>query len=544
MNKVSMFLFFLIQISTSLCAQINWADYSQSFPKGTLEKPEMVALILAIPKTNNSFWNVRDKSSYFDALARDSSFSLLRPAGTLARTTFDTARAQFFLHGVNKVNAGSYQFRVLEYPGQKVVESWKSVTSFTDSSLIKSSGLPQMAYLGGYSAPLGRMLILDVRTKRDEKIIATCMVSRESVLPVVSSIYTSEDLDFFLQKLQYPWAKQTAANAKQYALNNLKLPVTNTNLIFLLNADIYSKSQIQYQLIRDGRVARKWQDNEYDNSFIWLKDYAPGQYRIQIRYAVQPQHVTEYQFEIEPEWYQSLWFKFAVAGMGALIISLIVFVYMLIHQRRKTRTEAANKDKLQLELKALYAQLNPHFVFNALSSIQGLINRHDIRGANEYLSDFAGLMRESLTNSGKEENSLRRELATIGTYLKLEQLRFGFQYEIQVDEQIDVSATNLPSLLWQPLLENAVKHGVAPLQDTGRIGIIFERKDGDLIVKIDDNGKGIGTKINESGFGLKLTRDRLHILNELNREQPISLAFNERLPSGTEAILTFTHWFL
>lgn len=544
MNKVSLFLLFLIQISNPLFAQINWADYSQSFPKGTLDKPEMVALILAIPKTNNSFWNVRDKSPYFDALARDSSFSLLRPAGTLARTTFDTARVHFFLHGVNKINTGSYQFRITEYPGHKVVESWNSVTSFTDSSLVRSSGMSQMAYLGGYKSALGKMLIMDVRTVEDQKIIATGMVSWESVRPAVSSIYTSEDLDFFLQKLQYPWAKQTAPSSKKYALNDLHLPVTNTNLIFLLNADIYAKNQIQYQLIRDGRVVRKWQDNEYDNSFIWLKDYAPGKYHIQIRYAVQPQHVTEHHFEIEPEWYQSLWFKSAVAGMSAIVMFLLVFVYLLIRQRSKTRNEAANKDKLQLELKALYAQLNPHFVFNALSSIQGLINRHDVRGANEYLSSFAMLMRDSLTNSGKDETSLRRELATIETYLKLEQLRFGFQYDIQVDEQIDISATNLPSLLWQPLLENAVKHGVATLQEAGQIGIRFERKDNSLSVKITDNGRGMTRQINDSGFGLKLTRDRLNILNELNKEQPISLAFSDRMSSGTEATLTFTNWFL
>lgn len=544
MNMIRLLLFFLIHIPTFLYAQINWGDYSQSFPAGTMDKPENVGLILAIPKANNSFWNVRNKSIHFDALAKDTSFTASRPSDILTRTTFDTANAQFFLHGVNKNNANLYQFRVIEYPSQKVLIPWKSITRFTDSSVIKSAGLPQMAYLGGYKTGLGSMLMMDVRKKDHQSIIATSLVAWESIRPSVSSIYTSADLDIFLQKLQHPWAKSTSAVANQYSLDNIRLPAANSNLVFALSADIYAKNQVQYQLIHNDQVIRDWQNNEYDNNFIWLKDFSPGRYRIRIRYTVQPQHVTEYTFEVEPAWYQSFWFKLVIFGIATVVVGLILFIYLLIRQRSKTRQEAANKQKLQLELKALYAQLNPHFIFNALSSIQGLINRHDLKGANEYLSDFARLMRESLTGSNKEETPFQQELQTMKTYLKLEQLRFGFQYTIQVDEQIDVSATSMPSLLWQPLLENAVKHGVAPLQQAGRIFIRFEKKDNALILQISDNGKGIATQETSSGFGLKLTRDRIHLLNELNNEQPISLVFNDRLTTGTEVTLSFTHWFL
>jgi two-component system LytT family sensor kinase len=370
------------------------------------------------------------------------------------------------------------------------------------------------------------------------------MVAWESIRPAVSGIYTSDDLDFFLQKLQYPWAKPATGHSPAYSLSDLRLPATNNNLVFVLNADIYSKNQIQYQLIHDDRVVRDWRDNEFDNSFIWLKDFSPGQYRIRIRYAVQPRHVTEYSFEVEPAWYQSFWLKLVIFFTAAVVIGLIVFASLLVRQRRKTHREAAGRQKLQLELKALYAQLNPHFVFNALSSIQGLINLQDLKGANEYLSDFARLMRESLNRSGKEETSLEQELNTMKTYLKLEQLRFGFLYSIHVDEQIDVSATSLPPLLWQPLLENAVKHGVAPFQQTGQITIRFNKTGNDLDLKITDTGKGKGIKETSNGFGLKLTRDRIQLLNELNNQQHISMSFKQLLPSGTEVSLTFTNWFL
>jgi LytS/YehU family sensor histidine kinase len=108
-----------------------------------------------------------------------------------------------------------------------------------------------------------------------------------------------------------------------------------------------------------------------------------------------------------------------------------------------------------------------------LSSIQGLVNQQDFKGANEYLTDFAQLIRSLLINNAKAETPLQREIYTLETYLKLEKLRFGFSYSIEIDENIDLSAISIPSLLWQPLVENAVKHGVAMLEASGRINILF-----------------------------------------------------------------------
>jgi LytS/YehU family sensor histidine kinase len=107
-----------------------------------------------------------------------------------------------------------------------------------------------------------------------------------------------------------------------------------------------------------------------------------------------------------------------------------------------------------------------------------------------------------------------------------------------------VYTTNLPSLLWQPLLENAVKHGVAPLQQKGQITVRVEKEKEGLIIQISDNGKGMVVQESIHGFGLKLTRERIALLNQLNQEQPIALAIDSQLSKGTEATLTFNHWFL
>ncbi len=538
MYSVRFFLVLCFLMPGLLYAQIDWGAYSQSYADNVLKKPQTVGLILTIRKANNSFWTVKENSVHFNLADSNGLFRANRRLTEIvARTTFDTARAHFFLHGVNRENADSYQFRVLQYPGWKELVPWRVISQFTDSTLNKQAAMPQMAYLGGYKAPLGSMIIMDVRRKGQEQIMGTSMVAWEKIQPAVSSIYTSDDLDVFLQKLQYEWAR--TRSIPFYTTKDLQLPTTNTQLVYTLNAEIYTKDQVQYQLIRDGGVVRPWGNNEYDNSFIWLNNLTQGQYQLQIRYTAQPQHVTECTFAIAPAWYQTKW---AIGGMIIGLDGLLLFGYLFVRQRRRTRQEMANKQKAQLELRALYAQLNPHFVFNALSSIQGLINRQDLNGANEYLSDFARLMRESLTNSGNEETPLRRELQTMDTYLRLEQLRFGFAYNVQVDKGLDLFSTNTPSLLWQPLLENAVKHGVSTLQEAGRIEVNLEKEGNSLIVSIIDNGKGYEATESTTGFGLKLTRERIALLNKLNAQQPISLAFSRGVPSGTTATLTFTDW--
>lgn len=351
-----------------------------------------MGIILAIRKENNSYWSVREKSDYYFKLLADSSFIKVRPKELIARTTFDTSSAHFFLYAVNKLNAHLYAFRILEYPSNRIVEPWQSITKFTDSTLIKQSGFPEMAYLGGYKAGFGKMLIADVRKKNQTTILATSMISWESIYPAVSSVHTLKDLGVFLQKLQFPWANTAEGQTMSQPINSLKLSPDNNNLVFVLNAEITSKYQIQYQLLLDNQIVSDWHDNEYNNSFIWLKDFSPELYRIKMRYAIQPSNISEYTFEVEPAWYQTVWFKLAIMIASLGLLGFCIFAYLLFQQKQKTTNEIAKKQKLQLELKALYAQLNPHFLFNCLSSIQGLINQQDFRGANEYLTDFAQLI--------------------------------------------------------------------------------------------------------------------------------------------------------
>jgi len=547
MKEVKLILFILIATAGLAHSQISWGDYSQSFPDGATDKSGTVALLLAIRKDNNSFWGAHGSSKLFAAANKDTAFLAKRPKDIIARTTFDTAKVQIFLHGVNRLNAAQYQFSVTAYPRRTIV-GWTPLTNFTTAAVTASSGLPQMAYLGGYKAKPGEMLVIDVKKNDNQQIIATALIAWESIAPAVENLYTSNELNLFFQRLSRPWS---ARNDKRWhdtdpatgLPGNLNLSAGNNGLILLLNADIYHKEQVEYSLLRKDKTLVPWKVNDFDNNFIWLQDLAPGRYKLRIRYAVQREHVKTYQFEVEPAWYQSLLFKIVSGLLISAFFGAFLFLVLLIRQKQKTREELSRKNKVQLELKSIYAQLNPHFVFNALSSIQGLINKQDIKGANDYLSDFSKLMRESLQNSNKEEVPLQQEMKTLGVYLKLEQLRFGFQFFIKASDNINVYETSIPSLLLQPIIENAVKHGVSSLYEKGCIGVEFFKDNDAMRVAITDNGSGFTGNGQQGGFGLKLTEDRIKLLNELNREQQIVLTINKGAAAGTTVNIIFNYWF-
>jgi two-component system LytT family sensor kinase len=191
-----------------------------------------------------------------------------------------------------------FQFRLTEYPSNRVLVPWHGINRFTDSSLIRASGLPMMAYLGGYRTRLGNMLIMDVRRAMSDQIITTSLIAWESIKPVVTNIYTSEHFDEFLKKLQYPWIPDNQPVGQMGPVLNVSS--TNTDLVFLLERGNFRKEQIQYELIRNGSVYTPWRYNEYDNSFVWINHCPPGSYVVKIRYSAQPQHIAEYHFEVAP----------------------------------------------------------------------------------------------------------------------------------------------------------------------------------------------------------------------------------------------------
>ena len=247
-----------------------------------------------------------------------------------------------------------------------------------------------------------------------------------------------------------------------------------------------------------------------------------NKYDLFLRYKFQPETINHYLIIVNPYWWQSILFKIITAVMG---LSLMVFAGFYFYRKRKEQQLLKQREetgKIILNLRAIHGQLNPHFIFNSLNSIQGLINTNRISKANEYLSEFSNLMRNTLIDSDKIYHTLDKEINILSTYLKLEQLRFEFDYNFKIDESINISEIEFPTLLLQPLVENAVKHGVSGLRDEGEITIHFFRDNHNLIVEIMDNGKGFENKTQQNGYGWKLTDDKIELLNKISGGESIT----------------------
>jgi len=223
----------------------------------------------------------------------------------------------------------------------------------------------------------------------------------------------------------------------------------------------------------------------------------------------------------------------SIAVAGILIFSAIFGI--VLYKRRKDilqkKKEAEfNAQVADTEMKALRAQMNPHFIYNSLNSINDYIDRHDTAKATTYTTKFAKLMRMILENSEKKEVPLADDLKALELYMQLENMRLRqkFVYEIIVDDDIDAENTLIPPLILQPFVENSIWHGLSKKEGEGKI-LIHIKKEGDMINCIVlDNGIGrqeaAKTEKNtnvlyKKPLGMKITKERIDILNRLKKSK-------------------------
>jgi LytS/YehU family sensor histidine kinase len=209
--------------------------------------------------------------------------------------------------------------------------------------------------------------------------------------------------------------------------------------------------------------------------------------------------------------------------LSVLVVFSIVLLVWKWRERLQFRKEQQQRRLRELELTAIRSQMNPHFLFNCLNSVQNLIQQNRSHEANQYLADFAGLIRKVLKNSEKEEISLAEELETVKQYLSLEKLRFDFNFEITVDQGIDQQNTMIPSMLLQPFVENAIIHGLQHKTGDRELKINIVHVNNGLKISIEDNGIGCEASktfaTGKNGKGSKLMKERLDLLREKQGEK-------------------------
>lgn len=248
-----------------------------------------------------------------------------------------------------------------------------------------------------------------------------------------------------------------------------------------------------------------------------------------------------------PIWKRSwFWFLLSLISVGLLGLA----VYYRIRQIRKVeRIETeAQVAMSRNELKALRAQMNPHFVFNSLNSIQHFILTNKTTDAGKYLNKFARLMRVILNNSEKSLITIAEELEYLQLYLELEEMRFEgkFKWTVDISKDIDVDYFEIPAMLLQPYVENAILHGLMPKNGGGHLQIIMRLKENKLICSIVDDGIGrekaremrkLSNRKDHQSLGMKITHDRLELINRLHGSQ-LSLTITDLYdkdgaPAGT-----------
>jgi hypothetical protein len=205
-------------------------------------------------------------------------------------------------------------------------------------------------------------------------------------------------------------------------------------------------------------------------------------------------------------------------GIGVLIYLLSVALhYVLLSMESSKEAETREQEALTLaresELKALKAQINPHFLFNSLNSISALATVDGLR-AREMCVKLSDFLRSTLKLGENQNISLAEELALAKAYLEVEQVRFGARMRVEIDADHDCGHCVVPSLLLQPLMENAVKHGIAGLVDGGIIRLEAHCCEGRLQLKVDNEFDPDAPAVTRHGLGLRNVRDRLRALHE------------------------------
>jgi len=223
-----------------------------------------------------------------------------------------------------------------------------------------------------------------------------------------------------------------------------------------------------------------------------------------------------------------------------LIIGILLLCLMIYFMSKNSKQKRITNQLLAL--KNLRTQMNPHFIFNALNSVNNFISQNDERSANKYLSDFSRLMRLVLENSEHDFISLLKELEILKIYVSLEHSRFSekFDFEITIDPALEVEKYQVPPMIVQPYIENAVWHGLRYLEEKGRLIVAMKEVSDVLIITIKDDGIGrkksleMKTKNQKTSksTAMKNITERLAIMNKLHQSN-VSVSIQDMNADGS-----------
>jgi len=344
--------------------------------------------------------------------------------------------------------------------------------------------------------------------------------------------FTPEKIPLQNDSLQIQITNVTVNQDDSSFLLQRNLPVLenyqNTIAFDFIAPYIYGAEKIQYRYKLEG-ADKDWVYTG-NNSSVRFTSLQPGMYTFYIAASLNGKDwyhsAHPLTFQIKPPFWETWWFRL----LAVLLISYLIFYFAKdrinkIKQREKLKGDYERKIA-EVEMQALRAQMNPHFMFNSLNSINNFILKNDPENASGYLTKFSRLMRLILDNSRSEWVLLENELKALELYIELESVRFdrSFDYAIEVTKDISLETVLIPPLIIQPYVENAIWHGLLHRKiPGGRLDIRLWRKEDKLYIEIEDNGVGRDeakrlkskTATIQKSHGMKITAERIDIVNKV-----------------------------
>lgn len=335
--------------------------------------------------------------------------------------------------------------------------------------------------------------------KNDE--IDERQVYRDSVMNNLSSGY-----EIFNKDYGYWIEKGFAQNLDQNGLpQNPIIPQGSGIISFITNAS-------NVTLTKGGEPSEFYRFESLSNDgsgIYYFKPEKSGSYELRVNNPnkVYGQTSISYTFSVP----FNFWKEGGYYMLGGIGLLGILFLAYRVNTNQKIKRVNLASQISAAELKAVRSQLNPHFLFNALNAIQNLVNKNDNEQANNYIVKLSRLMRKVLAESNEAYHTLEDELKVSKNYIELEQLRKPFQFELDIDDSINMN-TLVPNMILQPYLENAVIHGINN-NGAERVGLEVLQKNDSLVFKITNDGKQLKSTI-EEGQGMKLGQQRLEVINK------------------------------
>jgi hypothetical protein len=356
-------------------------------------------------------------------------------------------------------------------------------------------------------------------------------------------------------------SQATAADSNYYFSSSSSLDFKhyqNSVNFYFTAPDIYSSKNITYQY-RLTSIDKNWVTSLSQRQ-VNYNSLPPGQYIFKVRASDDginwKESVNQITLNISPAFWQTWWFK-------SIVVLLLAISGWWLYRWRIKKIKGEEKLKTgyekkiaETEMQALRAQMNPHFMFNSLNSINNFILKNDPDNASGYLTKFSRLMRLILDNSRSEWVLLENELKSLELYVQLEAVRFdnSFDYNIETAKDISIETVLVPPLIIQPYVENAIWHGLLHRKEAGgKLDIHLWKNNGTLYIEIEDNGVGRDeamrqkskTATKQKSHGMEITAERMNIVNKVYNVNAgvviTDLKDDSQKPAGTRVLITLKY---